>query len=89
MELLIIIFLAIAISIDGFNVGITYGLQGISLEVLSIMLISCTSMIAVLITGNMGIFITRYISIESAEIIGSFILIVMGLWLIYITYINI
>ena len=86
MEIILIVILAVAISIDGFNVGITYGLQGITLGWLSILIISLTSMFAIFLTGNMGILITNYISINTAEIIGSIILIMMGCWLLYITY---
>lgn len=86
MEIISIIVLAVAISIDGFNVGITYGLQDIKLRWSSILIISLTSMVAIVLTGNLGVFITNYITIDTAEIIGSFILIMMGCWLVYITY---
>ena len=88
MEQLSIILLAIAISLDGFNVGMTYGLQGIIMNYTSILIISITSMIAIFLTGNLGVLISNYIDLHTAEIIGSLILMIMGSWLIYVSYRN-
>ncbi|WP_418792095.1 sporulation membrane protein YtaF [Phosphitispora sp. TUW77] len=86
MELLSIIALAIALSLDGFGVGISYGMRKIRIPVLSLVVISLTSSTAIGLTMLSGHFVSQYISTEAAEIIGASILILMGLWILLQTW---
>ncbi|MFW6022899.1 MAG: sporulation membrane protein YtaF [Halanaerobiaceae bacterium] len=83
-----IFILAMAISIDGFSVGITYGIRGIKIGCLPLLLIGSISTISIYLTSLLGSTIAIYIGSETAEKIGSCILIGIGIWLVYSTYSN-
>ena len=86
MELLSIIAFATALSLDGFGVGISYGMRKIRIPVLSLVVISLTSSTAIGLTMLFGHFVSQYISAEMAEIIGASILILVGLWILLQTW---
>ncbi|MBU7006760.1 sporulation membrane protein YtaF [Phosphitispora fastidiosa] len=86
MELLSIIAFATALSLDGFGVGISYGMRKIRIPVLSLVVISLTSSTAIGLTMLSGHFVSQYISAEMAEIIGASILILVGLWILLQTW---
>jgi len=86
VELLSIIAFATALSLDGFGVGISYGMRKIRIPVLSLVVISLTSSTAIGLTMLFGHFVSQYISAEMAEIIGASILILVGLWILLQTW---
>src|SRR5699024_3850362 len=76
-------FLVIAVSLDGFGVGLTYGMRNIKvppLPLLIIMLCSGTVVFASMTIGNMLI---GYISESAAESVGGIILIATGLFSLF------
>ncbi len=83
-----IMILAIAISIDGFSVGVTYGLRKIRLDLLPLIIISGLSTLAIFFTISIGSEIAEFINEETARVLGSIILITIGGWLVYSAYIN-
>lgn len=83
MEWVSILLFAVALSLDGFGVGISYGMRGIKIPVSSLVVISLTSAGAISISMLGGHILARVISVEAAEIIGAVILIVVGGWIIY------
>jgi putative sporulation protein YtaF len=83
-----ILMLAAAISIDGFAVGIAYGLREIRMGFFSLLIISSISTLAIYLTGGIGVWIAGLLQQGYAELIGSIILFVIGGWLIYSAYIN-
>jgi len=78
-----ILILAVAISVDGFSVGITYGIRQIRIGNLPLLIIGLISTLAIYLTGSLGAKIASLISKELASKIGSLILIGVGSWLIY------
>lgn len=79
MELILI--LAIAISIDGFNVGLTYGLRNIKLDIIPLLIISSITVITIYITNHIGAELAGVLNVEFAEKVGSILLILIGSWL--------
>lgn len=74
---------ALAVSLDGFGVGVMYGLRKIRIPLLSIAIISFCSGIVIFISMYMGSLLLNFLSHSIADIIGACILIVIGLWAIY------
>ncbi|AZR73720.1 sporulation membrane protein YtaF [Anoxybacter fermentans] len=86
MDLLYIVFLAIAISLDGFFVGITYGFRKIKVSFIPLLIISATSSLIIMVAMVIGCSILDFISPGLAEMIGAVILIGVGVMVIYETY---
>lgn len=82
VELLSIIAFAVALSLDGFGVGVAYGMRRIKIPVLSLVVISLTSSTAIGISMLSGHFVSMYVSRETAEVIGASILIIVGIWIL-------
>lgn len=75
--------LAVAISIDGLSVGITYGMRQIRIGILPLLIIGFISTFSIYMTGLLGAGIASLMNRELASYIGSFILIGIGSWLVY------
>jgi putative sporulation protein YtaF len=82
LPLLSLCILALAVSLDGFGVGIMYGLRKIRIPLKSIIIISCCSGIIIFSSMQVGLVLMRFISPELAKIIGAVILIGIGIWAI-------
>ena len=54
-----LILLAFAVSLDGFGVGVTYGLRRIRIPVLSVVIIALCSGIVVWVSMQIGTLLTR------------------------------
>lgn len=83
VSLLPVFILALAISLDGFAAGITYGLKGIKINLLSIVIISIASGIMVLFSMVCGAWLTIFFSGVWATKVGGLLLILIGSWLLY------
>lgn len=86
MDLLYIIFLAVAISLDGFFVGFTYGLRKIKVSLIPLLIISAVSGIVIMLAMILGTTLGGFILPETAEVIGAIILIGVGIMVFYETY---
>lgn len=75
-----LLLLAFAVSLDGFGVGVTYGLRQIRIPILSILIIACCSGIIILLSMLFGQWMGEYISPHLAEVVGALILIGIGLF---------
>ena len=75
--------LAIAVSLDSFGVGITYGLRKITIPFLSIIIISCFSGAVIGVSMQAGTWLTAYLSPQLANDVGATILVLIGLWALY------
>lgn len=74
--------LAFAVSMDGFGVGMTFGMKNMKIPYKSIAVISLCSAFS-LATGTMiGDFIGQVVSREAAEMTGGIILILLGAWML-------
>ncbi|UOE93409.1 sporulation membrane protein YtaF [Alkalihalobacillus sp. LMS39] len=83
VELLSLLVLALAVSLDSFGVGLTYGLRKMRLPIKSLLLIAMCSAFSILIAMGFGTFIQTYMSPSIAEMIGGLILILIGTWAVY------
>ncbi|MCM3131613.1 MULTISPECIES: manganese efflux pump [Paenibacillus] len=72
--------LAFAVSLDGFGVGITYGLRRTKIPLLSIAIISLCSGLVIALSMQVGVLLSHVVSPEVASIVGAVILIVIGAW---------
>jgi len=78
-----ILLLAFAVSLDGFGVGITYGIRKIKIPVLSIFIIALCSGLIILLSMMVGVAMSRWLSPHGASMIGAGILIAIGSWALY------
>lgn len=78
-----LIILALAVSLDGFGVGLMYGFRRIKIPLLSVFIISICSGIVMFIAMLAGDQLAYFLSIEVAETLGSVILIGLGTWAIF------
>ncbi|QTL98723.1 sporulation membrane protein YtaF [Iocasia frigidifontis] len=83
-----VILLAMAISIDGFTVGVTYGLRGIKIGFIPLLIISGISSISIYLSSCLGEGIAGYLDEKTARYLGSIILIFIGIWLVYSVFLN-
>lgn len=86
LELWPLLILAAAVSLDGFSVGITYGLRKIKLGLLPLLIISMISALAIFCTVNLGRAVAGVLRPDWAEYLGGTLLILIGGWLVYTTH---
>lgn len=75
-----LLFLVIAVSLDGFGVGIAYGMQKIRMPLVPLFIIMCCSGVIVLLSMTIGHFLKHFISPGMASKFGACILIGIGLF---------
>ncbi|WP_152655288.1 sporulation membrane protein YtaF [Oceanobacillus sp. CFH 90083] len=73
-----LLLLVIAVSLDGFSVGITYGMRQIKVPLLSLMIIMFCSGLIVFLSMEIGGFLRSFISPQGASMLGGGILIFLG-----------
>lgn len=73
--------IVIAVSLDGFGVGITYGMRKIQITILALLIIMCCSGFIVVTAMTIGHLIRTIIPPSSTSMIGSFILIGLGIFI--------
>jgi putative sporulation protein YtaF len=76
------IIFAAALSLDGFGVGISYGIRKIGIPIKSLLVICISSAFALAISMSAGKLIAILISEQVAETIGGISLILVGTWLL-------
>lgn len=86
MDLLYIFFLAIAISLDGFFAGMTYGIRKVKVPLIPLLIISIVSVCMIAISMALGSTVLEWISPGLASFVGAAILIVIGIMVIRETY---
>lgn len=75
-----LLVLAFAVSVDGFGVGVTYGLRRIRIPLLSIVIIAFCSGMVIFLSMLVGSWITGYLSPFVAKLIGCVVLVGIGTW---------
>ncbi|MGO4183805.1 MntP/YtaF family protein [Paenibacillus sp. TAF43_2] len=75
-----LLVLAVAVSVDGFGVGVTYGLRRIRIPIVSILIIACCSGIIIYLSMQVGGLITTFLSEFVARLIGACVLMLIGVW---------
>lgn len=83
MELISIVLFAIVLCLDGFGVGIAYGVRKIQIPISSLLIISMTSACAMGSSMLMGHLLSRVISPVVAVNIGAGILVLVGVWILF------
>src|SRR5690625_3747004 len=78
-----LIFLVIAVSLDGFGVGVTYGIRKIKVPFTALFIIMLCSGLVVLLSMTMGSMLSSLISPHLAKIFGGCILISLGIFSLY------
>ena len=63
--------LAFALSLDGFGVGITYGLRRTRIPFLSIAVISLCSGLVIALSMQVGVLLSHIVSPDIASIVGA------------------
>ncbi|MEI3607355.1 sporulation membrane protein YtaF [Pseudogracilibacillus sp. SE30717A] len=77
-----LISIVIAVSIDGFGVGITYGMRKIKISLAALLVIMFCSGIIVITSMLIGHILRMFISPEITSILGSSILIALGVFVL-------
>lgn len=75
-----LLLLAFALSLDGFGVGITYGLRSMKIPLLSILIISLCSGVVIGVSMQVGVLLAKVVSPHAASAVGAVILVLMGCW---------
>lgn len=75
--------LAFAVSLDGFGVGVTYGMRRIKIPLWSVMIITSCSALVILASMYIGKWLAYFLSPAATHYVGGVILIGIGLWAIY------
>jgi putative sporulation protein YtaF len=75
-----LLFLALAVSLDGFGVGVMYGLRKIRIPFLSIAIISACSGFIIFGSMQIGVVMSQYVPPVYAKTAGALILIGIGAW---------
>lgn len=75
--------LALAVSLDAFSVGFTYGLRMMKIPLKSLLIIGFCSAISLVCAMLVGKAVSIFIAPSSLERIGGIILIVIGIWVLY------
>lgn len=78
-----LISIVIAVSLDGFGVGITYGMRNIRISFLALLTIMLCSGVIVLCSMLVGNILRMFISPAITSVLGSIILIMLGLFVLY------
>src|SRR5699024_12408710 len=78
-----LIFLVFAVSLDGFGVGVTYGMRKIHVPYSALFIIMLCSGIFVLLSMTIGNLLSTFISPHIAKIIGGCILISLGIFSLF------
>jgi putative sporulation protein YtaF len=82
MVTLSLFLLALAVSVDGFTVGFTYGMRKVSIPIRSLLVISGCSFITFLAAMGIGKIMNHLFSPAFAKMIGGTLLIMIGAWII-------
>lgn len=82
MELLTVLIFALALSLDGFGVGVAYGIRKIKLPLSSLLVINLTSVLAITISMFAGRVLADFIPVSYAQHLGGFILMLVGMWVL-------
>ncbi|MBW5449102.1 sporulation membrane protein YtaF [Cohnella sp. CFH 77786] len=75
-----LILLSFAVSLDGFGVGITYGVRKIRIPLPSVWIISICSGFVILLSMVAGTLLARWLPPHGASAVGAVILIGIGVW---------
>lgn len=82
-ELISLLLLAFALSLDSFNVGFTYGLRKMKIPFKSIVIVAFCTGVVLLAAMAIGNILEEFFTPQLAESIGGVILVVLGAWVLF------
>ena len=77
-----LIIFAVVLSLDGFGVGISYGMRKIKIPLFSLIIICLSSTSALAVSMLAGNLVAALFSKELAEVLGGIALLLIGSWLL-------
>ncbi|MBU8879668.1 sporulation membrane protein YtaF [Bacillus sp. FJAT-29790] len=83
VHMISLLIIAFAVSLDGFSVGLTYGLRKMRIPLKSMGIIACCSAVTLIIAMTIGNVIVKLLSPNIAQSLGGMILICLGAWVLY------
>lgn len=84
-NIMTLMLLAFAVSLDSFSVGFTYGIRKMKIPLFSILIIACMSAITLLASMLIGELISNLLSPMVASRIGGIIIVGLGVWIVWQT----
>jgi len=82
MEFYLALF-ALALSVDGFGAGVAYGLRGLKVPTLSVLVVSSTSAFTIGLAMLLGKFINFFVPESFTRYFGAFLLMAIGLYVYF------
>lgn len=80
MHLLSSLLFAVCANIDNFTVGIAYGIKKIKIGLISNLLIALITGAGTFVSMAVGLWLSRFLPVSAANLIGSVILIILGVF---------
>lgn len=80
LDILSNIMLAIAVSVDGFSIGVIYGMRDIEIPWFSQLIIALSTSCALFVAMVFGKAAEAFLNPDMARFIGAFILLAVGIW---------
>lgn len=88
MNLLYVLLLGFAVSIDGFVAGIAYGLKNIHIPITSLLIVCITTILCTGVAMATAYILGTFINTQLAILLGSFVLITIGLFSLFQEYLT-
>jgi putative sporulation protein YtaF len=82
------VLLALAVSLDSFGAGLTYGMKSITIPFRSISIIAICSAVTFLSSMLIGSAIEHFISPKTGEVLGGLILLAIGIYSLFQVFIS-
>lgn len=86
MHIISSIILAFSASIDSLIIGLAYGIKKIKIGFISNIVIAIVITLGTFLSMYIGLILSKFIPKEFCSLIGSFLLIGMGFWMLYDEY---
>lgn len=88
MHLLSAILFAFSANLDNFTIGTAYGMRKIRFGLLKNLIIAVITCLGTFLTLSLGMFIAGFMSIKIANLVGSMLLMLIGMYCIVSFFIN-
>ncbi|PLR81494.1 sporulation membrane protein YtaF [Bacillus canaveralius] len=82
-QMISLLLLAFAVSLDSFSVGFTYGLRKMRIPFKSIIIIACCSAASLMAAMAVGRILVAFLSTAAADRIGGLIFVLLGAWILF------
>jgi putative sporulation protein YtaF len=83
MQIVSLLLVALAVSLDSFSVGFTYGLRKMKIPLKAIIVFACCSGAVMFLSMLIGGFLTKFFPVYVTEKLGGLILVGIGAWVLY------